>query len=443
MNKSHIYDFFSTVIAPLSTDVFLDEYWQQAPILLRGNQEKLTDMFGQEDIRSWVMAILRESHTPIMYPDTSQGQPVTAYVQLQTVKDALTENLTGTGRAEDIFSLPVSLQRASEYMAGEVAEGMLAISAPHRLDARLMDLTSRLCCVLRQPGGVHTYFFYHSHAGKGRGLHFDSDETFFFQLFGTRTFRVSSSPIKRHPPFAASLASDDSWRGVSGNEPVKFSVPPPANVEMHEYKLSPGDILYFPGGTVHETYTEEGNSLGYALSVTPTTKISFLRDFVSSGVNSESLRWRASVQIGKEEQVTELLEELLELNREGDNVNFRVRDELLMRAAQPTGRLIRPVPKSDLKTGGLTLNTCLYCHPEKRFIIDRERYPESVHIYIDDHILEFAESRLFKFAEGLATFREFLVSECLAWDSPAYDLSEVKGFLESLIRLECLVVRHE
>lgn len=99
---------------------------------------------------------------------------------------------------------------------------------------------------------------------QGLAYHYDDEDAFILQLEGSKTWRIYD---KR-----ASLPSPEhSYQSVNCDDSP-----------YTEYMLSPGDVLYFPRGVVHEARAQGGTSIHLTLSVSVVRWSSFFQQLIQT-----------------------------------------------------------------------------------------------------------------------------------------------------------------
>lgn len=422
------------LIAPISRDEFLREYWNKRTVYIPNlGSSKVALPFGTPDIRTHLAACLRQTRLPL--PEGPTGK-LSIDVACRYKQDAETSFASQRVRSESVLRLPVPLDKAALILERGLKEGLASYQNLQAIHPEFMSFCTRLKSALAQPGQVHTYLFYHSDAGMGRGLHFDADVTFFIQLAGVRTFRVSSEPYRVFPHEAGVLSDQGEFRGAATGEPMRLSTPPPAELKLDTYDLSAGDVLVFPGGTVHET-SSSSESLGLAVAITWfRVREVFTRMFTEHLPRSER-PWRdAAPRIGTD--ISELLSDYrsfigtaaAQLGNQ-DELAKLIEITLAREMLSPTGAFGIHFESRPVKPDSI-----LRHHPCKPFVLSES--PAGLTISVPEDEFLFDDPLMHAFARNLAAHDRFRVSEAIQWNT-AYSFELLRENLQTLVDLGVLV----
>lgn len=237
---------FEDLIAPVSTQEFLDGYWEKTFLHLeRGQEGYFDDLFSMGDIDRW-LASTRSGHsesivvTPPMGADGTRG-PVKSYqpreVPIEEISDAFTKGHSVVlNRLEDSWPAITPLVK----MFGAVFCADVGVNA---------YLT---------PRGSQTF-----------PLHTDNHDVFVLQIHGEKVWRLKA--LEELPLMRLSYAKDlhypQGWGG-GGDFPGPVIAEP---------RLRPGDVLYVPRGMPHCAVTQDKTSFHLTVSVTTLYWVDFLK----------------------------------------------------------------------------------------------------------------------------------------------------------------------
>jgi ribosomal protein L16 Arg81 hydroxylase len=244
---------FADFIAPVSTGVFLERYWQQAPLHLRRQQpDCYGGLLSPEDIDRVISAgdnrhyFVRQSRSQAANTDTRSEIPWdngvfsrahTAFATGHTIAVAWTDRkLPGLDR----------LYKDMEAHFGACVTGTIFLT----------------------PGGGHTGFATHS----------DCEETFAIQLRGTKRWRIWKAQYELPIPHLKDPPIDCEALG----EPV-------LDVVLH-----PGDLVYIPRGWIHNVEGTEQTSFHLSVAVEDCTWAELMLEALYVAI-AEDTRMRAGL----------------------------------------------------------------------------------------------------------------------------------------------------
>lgn len=224
---------FEAFIYPVPFDLFFEKYWEQEPLVIRQNSSKsLETLFSKKQLDH-----LLESEE----------------VDFGSSEDLCVCNCVD---GEKIVYFPSEDCDEDEYMGKDSLDDYfdnklctLQIHQPQRYSEAgpLAQLMSRLEDFFQVLVGANVYITPPN--AQGLAPHFDDVEVFVVQLEGTKKWKLYSNTS----PFLP-----DECSGDLGYEDIG----PPSM----EVTLNPGDVLYFPRGTIHEASTADSMSSHLTIS---------------------------------------------------------------------------------------------------------------------------------------------------------------------------------
>ena len=246
------------LLAPVTPREFLSRYWGRRPLYIPGAAHKFAELGF--DLPTLTKAV--DHRVP-------QG-----FLEVRFVgrDDRLT---AGPSRPEDY--------RPTEGIT------LQAFRICDRLE-RLASFCAGIKIGMSLPGTV-TMTGYAVPAGMGFRTHFDCQPNFVLQIEGTKRWRFSAKPEVAWPPLNVTHAG----RAAELMDRYPFlEVPfPPDEREFVEQPLSPGDVLYFPAGTWHQTESVD-LSLSLTMTCIPKTTADVVDDTLRTSL-SRSESWRSNV----------------------------------------------------------------------------------------------------------------------------------------------------
>ncbi|XP_010846687.1 PREDICTED: bifunctional lysine-specific demethylase and histidyl-hydroxylase MINA isoform X3 [Bison bison bison] len=232
---------FESFISPIKTETFFKEFWEQKPLLIQRDDPALAtyyqSLFRLSDLKSlcsW----------GIYY-----GRDVNVCRCVHGKKKVLNKD----GRVH-------FLQLRQDF---DQKRATIQFHQPQRFKDELWRIQEKLECYFGSLVGSNVYI---TPAGaQGLPPHYDDVEVFILQLEGEKHWRLYQPTV----PLA---------REYSVEAEDRIGRP------THEFTLKPGDLLYFPRGTIHQADTPEG--LAHSTHVTISTYQSsswgdFLLDTIS------------------------------------------------------------------------------------------------------------------------------------------------------------------
>lgn len=214
------------LLAPITPEVFMAEYWGRQPLVIKGGPDKLRQLipggFTADDFH-------------------------------RIVRERAAQKIATSGMAES--SDPVE----AIFVGGR----NLALEAIR--EPRLATLAVALKSQLHHLGEAH-FAASLSRQDNGWPLHVDKSSIFSFQCEGRKRFVISARPAVEWPrgstifhddgTVASYLFNPEPWEEI---ERVDLSA-------LMEIVLEPGDILYWPTGTLHATQSLSPTTLNLNLA---------------------------------------------------------------------------------------------------------------------------------------------------------------------------------
>ncbi|XP_023365464.1 ribosomal oxygenase 2 isoform X1 [Otolemur garnettii] len=217
---------FESLISPIKTETFFKEFWEQKPLLIQRDDPALAtyyqSLFRLTDLKSLCSR-------GIYY-----GRDVNVCRCVNGKKKVLNKD----GKAH-------FLQLRKDF---DQKRATIQFHQPQRFKDELWRIQEKLECYFGSLVGSNVYL---TPAGsQGLPPHYDDVEVFILQLEGEKHWRLY------HP--TVPLARE-------------YSVEPEDRIgrPTYEFTLKPGDLLYFPRGTIHQADTPPG--LAHSTHVTIST----------------------------------------------------------------------------------------------------------------------------------------------------------------------------
>jgi 50S ribosomal protein L16 3-hydroxylase len=201
-----------SIVAPVSPENFLQNYWTRQSLFARGDPGRLRTLL--DDLGSLELtALLAQSHGLQIWCETSREAPV----------------------------LPPSFDRALDAYYNRGATLYFHL----REHTRARRWVTALARELGQPDLGAQFSIFAVRAGHGSVLHYDRNENFTIQLKGTKCWKVHANDFAKWP--------ESNWF-LDGPPPLYCDpekIPKEMPADATEYVLQPGSMLYVPRGHLH------------------------------------------------------------------------------------------------------------------------------------------------------------------------------------------------
>ncbi|XP_062950468.1 ribosomal oxygenase 2 isoform X2 [Cynocephalus volans] len=249
---------FESLISPIKIETFFKDFWEQKPLLIQRDDPALAtyyqSLFRLTDLKSLC----------------SQGMYYGRDVNVCRCVNGKKKVLNKDGKAH-------FLQLRKDF---DQKRATIQFHQPQRFKDELWRIQEKLECYFGSLVGSNVYI---TPAGsQGLPPHYDDVEVFILQLEGEKHWRLYHPTV----PLA---------REYSVEAEDRIGRP------THEFTLKPGDLLYFPRGTIHQADTPPG--LAHSTHVTISTYQNnswgdFLLDTISGLVfdtAKEDVEFRAGI----------------------------------------------------------------------------------------------------------------------------------------------------
>ncbi|XP_006903185.1 PREDICTED: bifunctional lysine-specific demethylase and histidyl-hydroxylase MINA-like isoform X2 [Elephantulus edwardii] len=219
-------DLFESLISPIKIETFFKEFWEQKPLLIQRNDPAVTtyyqSLFRLTDLKSLC----------------SQGMYYGRDLNVCRCVNGKKKVLNKDGKAH-------FLQLRKDF---DQKRATIQFHQPQRFKDELWRIQEKLECYFGSLVGSNVYIT--PSGSQGLPPHYDDVEVFILQLEGEKHWRLYRPTV----PLA---------REYSVEAEDKIGKP------THEFTLKPGDLLYFPRGTIHQADTPPG--LAHSTHVTIST----------------------------------------------------------------------------------------------------------------------------------------------------------------------------
>ncbi|XP_069745525.1 ribosomal oxygenase 2 isoform X2 [Narcine bancroftii] len=217
---------FESLISPISNKKFFREYWEQKPLLIQRNDPSVSvyyqSLFKFDDLKE------------ICSYNVFYGQDINFCRCINGKKKILNKD----GKVN-------YAQLKKDF---EQKKATIQFHQPQRFKDELWRIQEILECFFGSLVGSNVYIT--PPGSQGLPPHYDDVEVFILQLEGEKHWRL----YKPTNPLAREYSTEAEDRIGS---------------PTHEFTLKPGDLLYFPRGTIHQADTPAGGS--YSTHITIST----------------------------------------------------------------------------------------------------------------------------------------------------------------------------
>jgi len=259
---------FEDVLAPVTTKVFMEEHWEKRSLFIPGDPAKL--------------ARLLQFEKGDLYRSLASGPQDLAATKGQYFDEA--------GLHREI-KLPVG----NGALAPALVDAGMTLCVPSMPDrsVAVKSVASAIVGAFRWSDGEPNASAYVSRDGGGFGLHFDVEPVLVVQCEGRKRWRYGQTPGAPVPRVNA--VADHIARFARRDPGVRVHVPDEAS--LCECVLSPGDVLFLPGGTWHRTYAE-GFSLGLTFDFGYNPFLGLITKALEESELAGTIGWRTAVPEG-------------------------------------------------------------------------------------------------------------------------------------------------
>ncbi|NWR36895.1 RIOX2 oxygenase, partial [Tachuris rubrigastra] len=208
---------FGSLISPIKEEVFFKEYWEQKPLLVQRNDPLVAAYY----LSLFQLSDLKEL--------CSQGLYYGRDVNICRCVNGKKKVLNKEGRVN-------YMQLKKDF---DQKKATIQFHQPQRFKEELWKIQEKLECFFGSLVGSNVYIT--PQGSQGLPPHYDDVEVFILQLEGEKHWRLYKPTVPLAREY--NVESED-----------KIGNP------THEFTLKPGDLLYFPRGTIHQADTPLGTS---------------------------------------------------------------------------------------------------------------------------------------------------------------------------------------
>ena len=304
---------FDGVIAPLTRDRFLSEYWTKSWLRLPGQKGRFSHLLTWEKLNE----VLQWQSPPPFLKLFREGSRIDPQAYIDHIDDKPPE-----GREINAGRLIASLSQGSALVIDGIQKNVPAIK----------DISEQFEEVFRASNQVNLY------AGWGTQntfhLHWDPQEVFILQLSGRKHWKI-------YPPTRPWPLKDDFEKN-----------PPPSGPPAWEGVVEDGDMLYVPRGWWHDVRPLGEPSLHLNVGIETATGMDFLRWWLPRLLRHADVRQDLPLTLGPEagEAWFSRLVELMAKDGKGGNLpGTFLREWDAFRPVRPRLRLPHAVAEQQAK----------------------------------------------------------------------------------------------
>ncbi|KAK2516840.1 Mina [Columba guinea] len=217
---------FGSLISPIKQEVFFREYWEQKPLLIQRNDNLMA---------AYYQSLFQFSNLKEL---CGQGLYYGRDINICRCVNGKKKVLNKEGKVN-------YMQLKKDF---DQKKATIQFHQPQRFKEELWKIQEKLECYFGSLVGSNVYIT--PQGSQGLPPHYDDVEVFILQLEGEKHWRLYKPTV--HLAREYNVESEDRI----GNP-------------THEFILKPGDLLYFPRGTIHQADTPLG--ISYSTHVTIST----------------------------------------------------------------------------------------------------------------------------------------------------------------------------
>lgn len=299
-DKPHAFD---DIIAPLTRERFLSEFWDKSLLHLRGQKGRFTPLLTWDDLN----AIL-EWHVP----PQPQGQK---YCSIRLFQE---------GKMVDLRQYIDGPAGAARLNAGGLVANLsqgasLIMDQVQRVAPRVSHITEALQQVFEGFTTANLYAGWGTQ--KGFTLHWDPQDVIILQLSGRKHWKIYG-PTRLHP------LGDDIEKA-----------PEPTGQPVFDGVLEDGDMLYLPRGWWHMAVPLDEPSLHLNFGIEPPNGVDFLQWWVRKLRRHPDIRQNLPQGAGARRDYFAKLLAVMEGDRNRDRTSEFLRERKANRRVRPRVRL--------------------------------------------------------------------------------------------------------
>lgn len=386
---------FEDMIAPLSTEEFLGQYYGKRPLHLPAGETRRRGLLGWDGLNALLglPSHWSEANIKLIF----QGVPVSGDLYLDDV-----ESLGGVVRRANPAKVDVYLQMGATLLAGAV----------HEISPDILALAASLS--ERFAGRAEANAYCSFKGIQALASHFDVHEVFAIQCEGEKTWNLYEN--RANAPIEAIRA---------GNAQALIDASK-GRVAM-EVRMRPGDLLYIPRGFCHDALASSGASLHVTFSVTLLDGRALFRMLEEEAVLDPAFReYLPDARGGDRQRLADHLQSL------GDRLaRILASRGFAARLGDRQRQLVEPVAAFDL--------------PERRQLDFYARTQQPVELRRDGGTAILTSGGRSLTLESAARPAEWILDQAgfslqqLAATFAYLDRAEVDGLIETLVRMNVIV----
>jgi ribosomal protein L16 Arg81 hydroxylase len=249
------------VLSPIEPDEFFGDYWEQRPLVVARNQpDYYADLFSMRDV-DYIISSTDLRHPAIRLVKNGSDIPLRQYA-------------TDVPWSGDVFAAVPDVDKVfAAYRQGAT----IILQALHHRWQPFARFCRNLEKQLNFP--LQTNVYLTPPASQGFAPHYDTHDVLVLQIAGSKHWRIYGSPI---PLPDRSIPSG--------------SVRVPIGDPLHEFDLSPGDLIYMPRGYIHEGLTSERESLHITVGIPTLTWVDVFSEALA--MCRQDVRFRKALPVG-------------------------------------------------------------------------------------------------------------------------------------------------
>jgi ribosomal protein L16 Arg81 hydroxylase len=265
------------LLAPISIETFLAEYWGKKPLHIKGSAQKVRQIFGDRFCDAPLDSLLERA---LQYPGRAQCQ---AYPNTGRWADMVTSD----GRTPRLIIDPA---QASTFVESGTLVSLVGVE-------QLDSTVARICDTLKYELGFIGHFMslaFWSKRASGLKTHFDRNPLLQVQMCGAKNWSIGSEAVVAWPETNAVTNNDGTAEvpdGAWGRRTIEVD-----ESSLTDIQMCAGDVLYMPGGVWHRTRASD--ELSMTIDFTAVQKnFRYFLETMFDDVFSDHEAWRSALPV--------------------------------------------------------------------------------------------------------------------------------------------------
>ena len=251
---------FDAILAPITPKNFEEEYFQSKPIVIRGENDKFSD------VMNWKLLSEILNQSAIWSPYSLNLYSNTRAISADQYSYPSLTREGNQGRLINFDQVTAHMKNGASLVLNDV----------ETLTPGLKDVA--LAIERTFLGKVQANLYCSRRENQAFPVHFDTHDVFAFQVEGSKRWRVYGTSI-------SNPINHQSFKAID----QKFHEENKGELSIDE-ELTSGDFIYIPRGFYHEAMCQSDSTVHVSYSCVPVIGFDFLTAFFDVAVNDELFR---------------------------------------------------------------------------------------------------------------------------------------------------------